>query len=605
MKQRVYASLTLLLLLLNLSLVAQVQRSADITADELRAHVKYLASEKLEGRLTGSPGGKLAAEYIAGEFKSFGLAPMGTDGYYQPFEFISGVKLGPANTLAASFKDGRNASWDIDKSFRPVGFSASGSFKGGVIFVGYGITVPTKNYDDYAGIDVKDKAVILMSFAPPLDSTRAALGMVSSLRYKASKAREHGAKAILVVAGPADRDVDDLPKLSYDQAGTDADLLVINVTREAADGILSAKGTTVASLKDKINSSSMPFSFPLDGVTLSATASVELVKGTGMNVIGMLEGQDAALKSEVIIIGAHHDHLGWGGQGSGSTRQDTIAIHPGADDNASGTAGLLELAQYFAAHRDRLKRSLLFTSFTGEELGLLGSAHYVKSPTVPLERTVTMINMDMIGRLNNRKLIVYGVGTAPGFDSLVRAHDKDSLFVLKTIKDGFGPSDQSSFYSKKIPVFHFFTDLHSDYHSPADTYDRLNYPGMQQVVQFVAGIAEDLDRRQTTPTYLVAEAPPPTPNVGRSSGVWVGGVPDFGEQVEGVKISGVREGSPAAKGGLTGGDIIIKFGKMEIKNLYDYTNAIGEYKVGDVVPVVVKRGDQTLTFQLTLQRRPN
>ena len=587
------------------SVGAQVRPTSDITADELRAHVKYLASDELKGRRAGTHENDLAAQYIIRQFKSSGLTPMGTAGdYLQPFEFVAGVKVGPGNALSYSHAGKPAAALTVNRAFRPLGFSASGSFTGPVVFVGYGLSIPDKNYDDYSGMDVKDKAVLLFRMAPPIDSTRGALDMVSSLRYKASKAHELGAKALLVVTGPADSDtLDDLMKLSYDQSMGDAGLLAVNLTREAANTLLRASGKTVKGLQDEIIASRKPHSIVLEGLSLSVSADVQTIKATSANVVGYLEGSDPAKKNEVVIIGAHFDHLGMGGEGS--LKPDTVAIHPGADDNASGTAGLLELAQYFGAHRSTLKRSLLFISFTGEELGLLGSGYYVKNPTVPLEQCVTMINMDMIGRLTNRTLIVYGVGTSPAFDSLVRAHDADSAFVLKLNKDGLGPSDQSSFYGKQMPVFHFFTDLHSDYHRPEDTWDKINYPGMESVVRFVQGIATALDTTSRRPTYVAVEMPRQSGNVGRSTRVWVGTVPDFGEQADGMKISGVREGSPAAKAGMKGGDIIVKFGKVDIRNIYDFTYAIGEYKVGDVVPVVVKRGNETRTFEVTLERRPN
>jgi len=316
----------------------------------------------------------------------------------------------------------------------------------------------------------------------------------------------------------------------------------------------------------------------------------------------MLEGTDPHLKEQIMVIGAHYDHLGMGGPES--RLPDTVAVHHGADDNASGTAGVLELAQAFAGSRNILGRSMIFVAFTGEEEGVLGSDYYVKHPIMPLEKTVAMLNMDMIGRLNSRKLIVNGVGTSPGFESLARKYNTDSMFVLRLTRDGYGSSDQSNFYLKKIPVLFFFTDIHPDYHRPSDTYDKINYSGMEQVVRYVRAIAAELDRTDDKPEYLAVEAPRQQ-TTGRGARVNMGTIPDFGEQVEGYKLSGVREGSPAAKAGLQAGDIIVRFGKIGIKNLYDYTYALGEYKPGDEVDVIVKRGNDSITLHVILEKRSN
>lgn len=590
-------------LLLLSSLHAQLRRTPDITADELRAHLKYIASDELGGRRAGSEGAKMAAEYIASEFKSYGLAPAGENGsFFQPFEFVAGVKQGAKNHLVAVVS-GSRTDFTLDRDFRPLGFSSSGSFSGGVVFAGYGIVVKEKSYDDYAGIDVKNKAVLLLRYHPDGDNQHSEFVQYSSLRYKASKARENGAAAIIVVTGPEDTDRDELIRLTYDQSVGNAGLPALSMTQAGVNKLLASSGMSIKQLQEMINKDKKAHSLTLPGVELSASTEIEEIRKMTMNVAGFLDGMDDRLKQEVVVIGAHYDHLGMGGEGSGSLQPDTLAIHNGADDNGSGTVGLLELAQYFAAHRSELKRSLLFLSFSGEELGLLGSGYYVKNPTIPLSRVSVMENMDMIGRLNRRKLIVYGVGTSPNFEDLARHANADSSFDLKTIKDGFGPSDQSSFYGMKIPVFHFFTDIHEDYHRPSDDWDKINYEGMKDVLEYVRTITMNLDTMMDKPQYVEVEQPRQPQVSGRGVRSYTGTIPDFGEQVEGMKISGVREGSPADKAGLQGGDIIVKFGTIEIKNLYDYTFALGEYKPGDEVDVIVKRGKETLTMKLTVGRR--
>ena len=592
---------TVLVLALGISSCLLAQSSKEITAAELAKHVKFFASDQLQGRKSGSKGAEAAAQYIAKEFESYGLKPVAPNGsFFQSFEFVSGVKLGDANSLAFEIS-GKALPAELDRDFRPLGFSSNESFAGSIVFVGYGISDTVKKYDEYAGVDVKGKAVLVMRNAPPNDSTRD-FGSGASLRYKASKARELGARVLLVVTGPEDSDTDDLIKLTYDNATGNAGLPAINITRKTADLLLAAAGKNIKDLQKLINETKAPRSVDLPSIFVRLKTDLKEIRETTKNVVGFLEGNDPNLKDQMIIVGAHYDHLGMGGEGSGSLKPDTTAIHYGADDNASGSAGLLELAQAFAGMKSSLKRSMLFISFSGEELGLLGSAYYVNHPLLPLDRAVVMINMDMIGRLNNRALIVYGIGTSPGFEDLVKRHNRDSAFVLKLNKDGYGPSDHASFYGKQIPVFHFFTDIHPDYHRPSDTYDKINYPGEEQVVRYVEGIAEELDQAADRPHYVAVEAPR-QPSAGRSSRVYMGTIPDFGEQVQGMKISGVREGSPAAKAGMTGGDIIVKFGKVEIKNLYDFTYALGEYKPGDEVDVVIKRGAETKTVKVKLEKR--
>ena len=582
---------------------SQVKRTTEITAAELRAHVQYLSSDALEGRKAGSPGADKAAGYIANEFESYGLTPLGDHAtYFQRFEFIAGVKLGTNNKFAVGV-GGTAHALVLNQQFRPLGFSSNATFSGDVVFAGYGISAPDKHYDDYSGLDVANKAVILLRYAPATDSSKNEFDQFSSLRYKASKAKELGAKVLIVVTGPLDSDSDDLIKLSYDQAIGNAGIIAINITRATADELLQSTGTTIKKLQDDIAKSKQPHSMPIKDLKVEIQSDVESISNNSANVIGFLEGSDPALKNEVLVIGAHYDHLGYGGEGSGSLKPDTVAIHHGADDNASGTSGLLELAQAFSSRRNELKRSLLFISFTGEEEGLLGSEYYVKNPAIPLDRTVAMINMDMIGRLNNKKLIVYGTGTSREFDSLVTVHNVDSSFVLSLMKDGFGPSDQSSFYAKQIPVYFFFTDLHSDYHRPSDTWDKLNYVGMEKVVRFVEQVAFDVDQEPTKPKYIAVEMPKSSGNVGRNYRVYMGTIPDFGEQVEGMKLSGVREGSPAAKAGIQGGDIIVRFGKVDVKNIYDFTYALGQHKPGDEVEVVIKRGSVSITTKVTLEKR--
>ena len=601
MKRVVHLKSLVVLGLLALPQFAFTQSSPAITAAEIQKHVKYLASDQLEGRKTGTKGAEAAAQYIANEFKLYGLKPVGDQGsYYQNFEFVSGIKLGDVNSLALAVA-GQTTNLELNKDFRPLGFSTSEAFESGVVFAGYGISDTAKKLDDYAGVDVNGKAVLVLRNAPPSEPGRD-FSQYASLRYKASKAKEKGARALIVVTGAEDSENDDLIKLTYDNSTGNAGLPALNITRKAANQLLAGAGVTVKDLQRKLNESKQSNSFTLKEADVYVKISLKEIRQTTMNVVGLLEGNDESLKNQMIVVGGHYDHLGMGGEGSGSLRPDSVAVHHGADDNASGTAGVLELAQTFASTKEALKRSILFIAFTGEELGVLGSAYYSSHPIFPLDRTVAMINMDMIGRMHDRSLIVGGVGTSPGFEALAAKYNKDSSFVLKLNKDGYGPSDHASFYAKRVPVFNFFTDVHSDYHTPNDTYDRLNYPGEEKILHYIESIVRELDTTSDRPSYVAVEMPR-QPAAGRNAGVTMGTIPDFGEQVQGFKISGVRPGGPAAKVGMQGGDIIVKFDKVEIKNLYDFMYALGEHKAGDEVDVIFKRGNDTKTVKVKLEKR--
>jgi hypothetical protein len=328
------------------------------------------------------------------------------------------------------------------------------------------------------------------------------------------------------------------------------------------------------------------------------------------NVIGILEGSDPKLKKEFIVIGAHYDHLGRGGEGSLAPRAGEI--HHGADDNASGVAGVLELARIFLAERAEFKRTLVFIAFSGEEEGLLGSSFYVNHSVVPLASTVAMINMDMIGRLKDNKLIVGGIGTAQGWREMITDANQhyiasmvqfgtprpttQDLFTLTLNEDGYGPSDHSSFYAKQVPVLFFWTGTHEDYHKPSDTSDKINYEGEAQVLALIANVVSKIDRSEQRPTYTVAKSE----SQGRSMGfkVYLGTIPNYAESDTGLKLDGVRDDSPAAKAGIKGGDVIVKLAGRDVRNVYDYTYALGEMKAGVEYEVELMRGGERLKLKI-------
>lgn len=572
-----------------------------LSADDIRYHVNYLAADSLEGRLAGTPGCEKAASYIAAEFKRFGLQPLGDkNDYEQKFDFVGEVKLDPNNRLTLQTSAG-DTSLAVNRDFIPAGFSASDSVSGEVVFAGYGIAAGEQNYDDYGDIDVNGKMVMALRYSPASNNPHVSFAKYEPIRYKALQARQRGARALLIVIGPEDRPDSGgvkLPKLQFDRAAADAGLPVIYVTAAAADWLLAASGKSTKDLQNQINKDQKPASWVIAGARATAVTKIKQERRASANLIGKLTGSDPKLKEQAVIIGAHYDHLGRSSEGALDPEKEG-EIRNGADDNASGTAGMLELAQYFTAQKQRPRRSLIFMAFSGEELGVLGSSYYVNHPNFPLDHTVAMINMDMIGRMRGDSLIVEGLGTAPQWPPLVERLSPPFNFHLALKKEGRGPSDHSSFYEKNIPVLFFFTNLHRDYHRVTDDADKINAQDQARILQLIAQIVENISDQDSTLHFTKAESEQPAV---RGFRVSVGTIPDYAAEVVGMKISGVRQGSPAEKAGLQGGDIIIKFGEFDIKNIYDYTYALGEFAPGQEVPVKVKRGDQTVTLVVTLER---
>jgi aminopeptidase YwaD len=580
-----------------LTLALPALSHAESVARRLSDDVHYLAAPALEGRFSGSPGARLAAQFIAARFRELGLTPAGDDGgYLQAFSFISAVKPGPDNSLSFRLPEGERRAL-IEEDFRPLAFSSSGSARGEVVFAGYGIRAKDLGYDDYAGLDVKGKVVLVLRFGPDGDDPASRFQPYMALRRKASEARDQGAAALLVATGPVGAKETVPIKISFDASFADSGLPVLGVSTPLAESLFAGHGFTLAELQQRINQRREPASRPL-GVQATLRADVVQLRTATANVLATLPGADPALRDEFVVIGAHYDHLGYGGEGSGSLAPEVRAIHPGADDNASGTAGLLEIARRLAAHPPA--RSTLFASFSGEEEGLLGSAHLVQHPPVPRESIVAMLNLDMVGRAKpGPALTLGGYGTATQWPELVEKVNAGHHVKITTSNGGFGASDHSSFYAAGIPVLFFFTGAHEDYHRPSDTADKLDYHRMAEVVAFAADTADAVADLAVRPTFQrVADE-----GVGerRNFRVRTGVIPEFGYDGPGFKISGVRGGSPADRAGLAAGDIVVRFGDREIRNIYDYMYALSDHKPGDQVVVTVRRGDATTQLTVTLE----
>ncbi len=585
---------------------AQSYTNNDISIKEIQKHVKFLASDELEGRRSGEKGNTLASQYIGIEFGSYGLKPMGEkDNFFQYFNVLNTVKAGTHNRLTISIGS-KILQLGLDQNFRPMVMSSDTFVSSSVVFAGYGIVADSLKYDDYAGLDVQGKIVIALRFTPDFGRNDSKFMSYESPYLKAITARNKGAIGIILVTGPNDEENPGLVALRFDRQVSSAGIPAINVKSTIIDSLfrLSGQKLSLKGIQDKIYETKQPLSFQISHCTISMRTELIRTYAATANVLGFLEGNDPKLNKEVIVIGAHYDHLGWGGPSSGSLKSDTTAIHRGADDNASGIAGLLELAQYFAAHRNLIKRSVLFAAFSGEELGLLGSNYYVKNPAISLDSTIAMINLDMIGRMRDSIVVIEGMGTSPQWDKIIRTANSSSSLQLKLKPNGFGPSDHASFYIKDVPVMFFFTNLHEDYHRPSDTWDKINYTGEQKILEYIIKIVEDLANRDAKPSFTKVASDTNQANSERQNiRVSLGLMPDYAEDVVGLKISGTRTDSPAEKAGLKSGDVIIKFGGKDIKNIYDYMYMLANYKAGDEVAIVIMRDKEEITVRAILEER--
>jgi hypothetical protein len=565
--------------------------------------VKSLASPEMEGRGAGTKGLTRAEHLIEKRYKELGLQPAGTHGYAQPFSVITGARVKPDNSLKVE-ASGVTTDLKIDQDFVPFSFSSSDQVSGPLVFAGYGITADEFHYDDYNGLDVKDKIVIVLRYEPSGFAEKSGHHGVtqhSQLITKAINARNHGAKAVIVVNGKlGDGEEDLLTRFGSVSGPENVGIVFAQVKNAVADFWFQSAGKSIKDLQDHIDAITQPASFAFaESRRLSLHIDIETTHATVNNVLAWLPGQT----DEYVIVGAHYDHLGYGNFDSLAPAQ-IGQIHPGADDNASGTAGVLELARLLAPQRGQLKRSILFMDFAGEELGLLGSAAWVKDPTRPLEKAVAMINMDMIGRIKDDKVYIGGVGTGSSFKSMLEQTQKDSPFKIEYSAGGYASSDHTSFVSKKIPVLFFFSGLHSDYHKPSDTWDKINAPSAARLLDLVGSVTVQLASASDAPAFqVVAEDKPISAGGGGGYGPYFGSIPDFGQTENGVKFSDVKPNSPAAKAGFKAGDVLVQFGDKPIKNLYDFTDALQRSKVGDVVEVKVLRDGQPVTASVKLEQR--
>ena len=578
------------------------------TADCFSALTAALADDGLEGRGVGGDGLQKSATYLEDRFKAAGLSPV--DGSWrQKLEVTTGVALAEGNTLS----DAAGA-LTLESDWSPLGFSASGEFSGDLAFIGYGIRAPELGYDDYAGVDLKGKVALAFRYEPgerdeasPFDGKRPT--RYSDLRHKALLAREAGAVALVLVAPPAmDDEPDKLPALRVDGPQSDAGLPVIQVTRAVAERWMKAGGQDLWALRTSIDTAYKPTSVALGSVKITGKAALAPTKAEVENVVGLLPGE-GALADEVVVVGAHYDHLGYGG--AGSRAPDRHEIHNGADDNASGVAAMVcgvgGLRDALSGS-DANRRTLLVMAFTAEEIGLGGSAWYVGHPLLPLDKTVAMVNLDMVGRVRDGKLAALGTDSAAEWPSILAPAAEKAGLTLNEGGDGYGPSDHMSFYTKGVPVVHLFSGSHEQYHTPEDDAALLNNPGGGQVSVLLQETLAGLLSAPTRLTFAPPQSGPVMAGDSRGYGSYFGSIPDYtameGMANDGVKLSGVRPGSPAEEAGVQAGDVLVGMGGVSVRNLYDMTFVLQDHKPGDIVELVVRRGGAELKLAATLRARP-
>jgi hypothetical protein len=600
--------------------------SADISPEDMRQHVTYLASDALDGRLTGTEGEKLATQYVADVFEKIGLVPFGDkDTWFGNFEFTAGVSLGEGNKL--TLQSGKETeSFTVDRDWRPLSFSMLGDIEAaGIVFAGYGIETPDdatgtdgkklETYSSYAHLDVKDKWVLVFRYLPEgvTQERRNELVNYSSLRRKALTARQKGARGLLVVSGPNSKVVDQLVTMGFDASLASSGIAAISITDALGNKLLAGTGKALKELQDKLDTGDLMGGIECAGLKLSAHIAIEQEKKMGRNVLGMLcKGAEPDFHTAPVIIGAHVDHLGSrGGSNSRAKGDDLNKIHHGADDNASGTAGVIEIAQWLADAKKQgkldLKRDILFAAWSGEELGLLGSSRFCEDlakmikgdPNAKLTGMIAAcLNMDMIGRFD-KNLVLQGVGSSSWWPKEIEKRNAVTGLPITTQNDAHLATDSTTFYTRGIPTLNAFTGAHADYHMPSDTADKVDYDKAAQIAKFMGLVTRALATTHEGPDYVAMEAPK---NRGTRTGlrVYLGTIPDYAQgDIKGVKLSGVSPIGPAAKAGVKSGDIIIKLGGRDIQNIYDYTYVMGEIKIGVETSIIVQRDGKPVELKIT------
>ena len=588
--------------------VWSLELPAPDSTQEILRHVKRLASSELTGRGVDTPGIKLARDYIAGEFTNYGLRPGGDSaGYLQGFDVAVGVTVKQPSHLSL----GSDLNLALDDEWTPLGLSANGNAEAPLVFAGYGITAKDYGYDDYAGIDVKGKVVVVLRYEPPPRDGKGPFRNAprysrhATLRNKANNARDHGALAmILVDLNHSGDKYEPLITTRGSLSRERRNLIAAQVKGPTLENFLHGHGIALRALKEKIDREGKPASMALANATAKLQVTMQEIRARADNVVGVLPGADPVMANQNIVIGAHYDHLGFGDYGA-RNRSTVGEIHHGADDNASGTAVLLELARRITRLPAKPARTIIFVAFSAEELGLFGSRHFVERAE-SIASTKAMINLDMVGRLRDHRLTVFGARSGDRLNDLITA-GAANLGLEIGQSDEVERSDHMSFYNKKVPVLHLSTGVHQDYHRPSDTWEKLSIEGMARISDLALLVVLNLANAEKPMNFVSLPARPPSGSQRSEEpgaiGVYLGTLPDYGADTQGVRLAAVANDSPAVRAGLREGDVIIKLAGAKIQNIGDLTGALASCKPGDEIEIEVLRMNQPLTLKATLRSR--
>lgn len=560
--------------------------------------VNYLASPGLEGRKAGTAGDSLAAVYIRDRMRGLGLQLLYDNGL-QPFTLISSALPGESNHL-----EYMGQTFELNRDYLPYSFSSGSQFSGGIVFVGYGFEIKTDSlvWNDYEGLDVSGKWVLILKGDPDIDKQESPFVPFSDVRSKVLTAIDHGAAGVLFTGGPGYQAADQLEPLYYDKNSSSYPVPVFQITAATADKMMAARGYRVATLEEKLNKERKPVRIPLGGLlggSLTGQADVSLEKATTYNVTAFLPGRDPVLKNEYVVVGAHYDHLGIGGPGSGTRAPDTVAIHYGADDNASGIAAMLEVAAR-AKSEKKNRRSLVFVAFGAEEMGLIGSKQFTGESPVDLSKATAMINFDMVGRLDTASMALSIGGTQTSAESEEMLTRLNTGFNLAFSGEGIGPSDHAPFYLRNIPVFFFSTGAHPDYHTPGDVAEKINEKGIAQIAGYAWEVVREVANRYEKLTFQEAGSKTQRTRGGRFK-VTLGVMPDYaGLEKGGMRIDAVTPGKPAHQAGMQKGDIITAIDGKSVGNIYDYMNRLKTLTEGQTISVDLLRNGKPVVLIVQL-----
>ncbi len=571
-----------------------VYKNADITTQEVYDHIAYLASDSLKGRYPGSEGGRLAAEYIHDQFSGYGLTPI-LDNGYQHFKVVTGCSLGNENYLLIN-----NDSALINIDYRPLAFSANAEKMGQVVFVGYGFEIETDSlkWNDYALVDVTGKWVLMLREDPEPENMNSEFIPFATDRSKATLAKDKGAIGVLLVNGVQTSKMDTPLELTFDQNLSDAGIPVISLTRKAANQIFQGS-ITIEELEKTILEKQKSVILQSQTVVTSNTEVIQNL-AEARNVVFKIQAKNQSKIEDAVVIGAHYDHLGMGGKGVSSRMPDTLAAHNGADDNASGVAGIIELAGYYQKQAKKLQKDMIFVAFDAEEMGVLGSKYFVENLPVPKSSIKAMFNFDMIGRMkaDSIGISIGGTGTAKEFDSLL--NQNKPAFALQFSPDGYGPSDHAPFYSSGIPVLFYSTGAHEDYHTPLDDIDKIRPDKEADLLNYCTTIISSVVTTSDTLTFQSTGEPQQGQRRTRLK-ITLGIIPDMaGVQKNGLGVDGVRKGAPAERGGILKGDKITAINGEPVTNIYDYMFRMSKLKPGTTAVVEVERHSQKMVLLIQL-----